>query len=172
LSLPANVQLGACLYGARDFDGAVDQCWKTLTLAPQFAPAQILLALAYEQLGMYEEAAVEFKNAQRCVGFETIAATGLSHAFAVAEHLSKSEPELSQQSNRPVSTYERALLCAARGETRRAVHFLEESLQQKDFAMLWLAADARFDRLREDEGFQTLLSRIGGRAPTSAFLCP
>ena len=151
LSFPANVQLAACLYATRDFKSAVDQCWKMLTLTSQFAPAQILLALSYEQLGMYEEAIVEFKNAKRCPGFESVASTGLGHIFAVTGL--QGEPDQGS-----VSNYGCALLCTARGEKGQAFRFLEESLRQRNPATLWVGADARFDTLREDERFRILLS--------------
>src|SRR5579875_3512937 len=60
LSRAANLQLAACLYAARDFNNATEQCWNVLTLFTRFAPAQLLLALSYEQMAMYEEALVEF----------------------------------------------------------------------------------------------------------------
>src|SRR5579875_691196 len=71
LSFLANLALAACQLAARDFERAIDECWKILTLSHHFAPAQIVLALAYEQLGMSEEAAVEFQNAKSCAGSRT-----------------------------------------------------------------------------------------------------
>ena len=168
LSLPANLQLAACLYAARDFKSAVDQCWKMLTLTSQFAPAQILLALAYQQLGMYEEAIVEFENAQRCAGFESTATAGLKHLFVVAGL--RSEPKVvtlglpSPGNDGSVSNYGKALLCAARGEISKAFPLLEESARQRDPAMLWAAADARFDSLRDDERFHAVVSPFSIRS--------
>lgn len=88
LSFPANLQLAACLYAERDFEGAADQCWKILTLAPRFAPAQIMLALTYEQLGLHEEALVEFRNAQ------SAAVTGIQQVLAMTGLNKQAEQEL------------------------------------------------------------------------------
>src|SRR5580698_8046795 len=72
------------LYMARDFQGAVDQAWRTLAMEPRFAPAQHALGLAYQQMGMLEEAMVEFQNALVCSANHTAAAAALAHAYATA----------------------------------------------------------------------------------------
>lgn len=165
LSFPANLQFAANLYAARDFKSAIDQCWKMLTLRSCFAPAQIVLALAYGQLGMYEEAVVEFQNARRCEGFQAAATSGLGQVFAVAGLQSEAEQACLELStlgqNRYVSYYWHAVVCAGRGQQSQALSFLEESLRQRDPALLWLRADARFDAVREDERFQVVLRRLG-----------
>lgn len=164
LSVPANLEFAACIYSARDFKGAIDQCWKMLTLAPSFAPAQILLARTYEQLGMYEEAVVEFQNAQRCAEFLPAATGGLGHVFAVTGLHNEAEQaflELTTPAqNRYVSPYFPALVCAGRKQKGEALTFLEESLRQRDPAALWLKADARLDALREEERLQIVLPRL------------
>ncbi|HEX4232089.1 MAG TPA: winged helix-turn-helix domain-containing protein [Bryobacteraceae bacterium] len=165
LSFPANVQFAACLYGARDFESAANQCWKILTLAPRFAPAQILLALAYERLGMYEEALVEFQNARSCVGFKAVATSGMGQVFGVTGLDMEAERmfvELSKQAESGyVSPYRYAVVCAGRRQEAQALSFLEESLRQRDPALLSLNADARLDALRGHEEFQTVLRRLG-----------
>jgi DNA-binding winged helix-turn-helix (wHTH) protein/tetratricopeptide (TPR) repeat protein len=165
LSFPANLQLAACLYAARDFTGTTEQCWKILTLTPRFAPAQIRLALAYEQLAMYEEALVEFQNAQTCTGFEAAAISGMGQVFAVtglhheAEH---SVRELSRRAkNRYISPYWYAAVCAGRRQESRVLSYLEESVRQRDTALLSLKTDARFDAMRQHERFQIVLHRLG-----------
>ncbi len=169
LSFPANLQFAACLYAARDFNSAIDQCWKMLTLRSRFAPAQILLALAYGQLGMYEEAVVEFQNARRCEGFQAPATSGLGQVFAMAGLESEAEQaclELSTLAeDRYVSYYWHAVVCAGRGQKNQALSFLEESLRERDPVLLWMRADARFDTLREDERFQIVLRRLGMSIP-------
>lgn len=164
LSFPLNLQSAACLYCLRDFKGTADQCWKILTLAPSFAPAQILLALAYEQLEMYDDALVEFRNAGCCVGFKAAATSGMGHVFAMAgldDEAEQSAAELSRQAaNGYVSPYCRALVCAGRGQENQALSFLEESVRHHDPALLSLNADPRFDYLRERDRFQRILRSV------------
>jgi len=165
LCFPANLQLAACLYAARDFQAAVNQCWKMLSLSAGFAPAQLLLALAYEQLGMYEEAIVEFQNAQLCSACGVSALGGLSEVFAVTGQQDESEQafrELSAQaSSRYVSSYWHAVVYAGRRQQNLALSHLEQSVEQRDPALLWLKADARFDSMRQSPGFRALLERVG-----------
>ncbi len=58
-SLVINMEAAWILYLARDFQGAIEQSWRTLAMEAKFAAAQNILGLAYEQLGMHEEAIVE-----------------------------------------------------------------------------------------------------------------
>ncbi len=164
LSFSANLQLAACLYAARDFSSAIDHCWKLLTLTTPFAPAQILLALSYQQLGMFEEAVVEFQNAKRCTAFQPAAISGLGHLSAIAGFHTEAEEaflELSAQArNRYVSGYYSAVICAGRKQNCEALSFLEPCVQLRDPALLWLNADARFDTLRDHERFQIMLGRV------------
>jgi tetratricopeptide (TPR) repeat protein len=168
LSFPANLQLAICFYAAHDFKSAIDQCWNILTLTSAFAPAQIVLALSYQQLGMFEEAVVEFQNAKRCAAFQPAATSGLGHLFAAAGFQREAEEaflELSAQSrNRYVSGYWLAVICTGGKQKSQALSFLEECVDLRDPALLWLNADARFDVLRDDERFQTVLGRVGTRA--------
>ena len=165
LSFPANMQSAVCLFGLRDYKGVADQCWKILTLSPTFAPAQLLLALAYEQLEMYDDALVEYQNAQSCVGFRAAATSGMGHVFAITGLDSEAERafgELSRQAAHGyVSNYWHAVVCAGRRQDSQALYLLEESVQHHDPALLSLNADPRFDRLREHDRFHTILQSIG-----------
>jgi DNA-binding winged helix-turn-helix (wHTH) protein/Tfp pilus assembly protein PilF len=170
LSFPGNLQLAANLHAAGDYTGATDQCWNILTLAPTFAPAQILLALAYEQLGMYEESLIEFQNAQSWQGLEAAAAAGMGHVFAVTGRDCEAEQcslKLSRQGeSRYISPYWHAVICAGQKQEDRAISNLEESLRQRDPALLWLKADARFHALLNEScagiGFR---NRLDGLLP-------
>ncbi|MGC2658259.1 MAG: winged helix-turn-helix domain-containing protein [Bryobacteraceae bacterium] len=164
LSFPLNIQLAACLYGVRDFEATADQCWKILTLAPRFAPAQLILALAYEQLSMYEEAQVEFQNAESCVGFKAAATSGMGHLFGLSGRHAEAEraltglTKLSEDCH--VSPYRYAVVRAGLEQDDQALSFLEESLEQHDPALLLLNADARFDGMRQQERFQMILRSV------------
>jgi serine/threonine-protein kinase len=172
LSFSANLQLANCLYAARDFKKTVDQCWKMLTLESRFTPAQLLLAMSYEQLGMYEEAIVEFWNAQNCSGFWVAAFSGLAHAYSLAgltNEMEKTAVELAEKScMRFISNYWQALVCMARNQREEAIASLEAALRQRDPALLSLRSDPRFDLLREDSRFDTISAALGVDVASSA----
>lgn len=161
LSLPLNLEFAACLYAARDFQSVVSQCWKILSLASSSAPAQILLAAAYQQLGMYEDAMVEFQNAKRCAAFEPAAIGGLGQLFGAMGSEAEAEQSFAELSahaqNRYISDYWFALICAGRKHNDLALSFLERSLLAHDPALLWLRADARFDGICDDEALKRCL---------------
>ncbi len=165
LSFPANLQHAACLYAGRAYQSAIDQCWRLLTLAPRFAPAQMLLALAYEQLEMHEEACVEFENAHSCEGFEAAAASGMGRLLATTGREREAERwrrELSRHAEtRYVSSYLHAVVCLGLGEENQAFSYLEQSVQERDPALLGLKVDARFDCVRNHERFQSVLAQMG-----------
>src|SRR5947209_11721014 len=78
------MELAWDLYMARDFEASVEQSWKTLAMEPKFAAAQNTLAMAYLQMGMTEEAVVEFQNACVCSGRNPFTIASLGHAYAIA----------------------------------------------------------------------------------------
>ncbi len=164
LSFSINLRLAACLYGAGHFEAASEQCWKILILAPNFPPAQLVLALAYEQLEMFDEALVEFRNAQTCAGFKPQAISGMGHLFATNGFHSEAElafVELSEQAKtRHVSSYWHAPICAGRKQDGEALTFLEQAFRERDPAMLSLSADRRFHALQNFERFRILLNRL------------
>jgi hypothetical protein len=176
LSFAANLQLALCLYAERQLDRAVEQCWKVLTLAPQFAPAQIVLGMAYERLGMYEDAMVEFQNARCCGTFEPAAIAGMCHVYSVM-HLEREAEDICEELShlawsRYVSPYWFAVVSAVRGDRHRSLSHLDECVRERDPNLLLLAVDPRFDDLRQCERFRgvtaTLSSEVRQLARTAA----
>lgn len=165
LSFSANLQFASCLFSARQFQEVVTQCWQMLNLSASFAQAQLLLAMAYEQLEMYEEAAIEFRNAQLSATCRVPALSGLSELFAVTGRPDDSQQalrELSEESAlRHVSHFWYALAYCGQGLPDSAITHLEKSTQHREPAMLSLKADARFDGLRNSARFISLLKEAG-----------
>ncbi len=141
LSLIVNAEAAWGLYMARDFQGATEQAWRTLAMEPRFAPAQHALGLACQQMGMLEEAIVEFQNARVCSANHPATLAALGHAYAIAGERRPAEEllhELEHQShNRHVSAYWLALIHAGLGESRVAVTWLEKARDDRD---VWLAS--------------------------------
>ncbi len=164
LSFPANLQLAACHYAARDFQNAANQCWKILSIAANFAPAQLLLGLAYQQLGMLDEAAIELRNAALSPAYAVPALSGLIVLFAEREisgDLARTLHELSELGrSRHLSSYWHAVVCTARKEDDQALSYLEHSASQRDPAFLLLQTDPRFHRFRETHRFRILLNHF------------
>lgn len=161
LSLVISVGVAWNQFLARDFEGAVQQSWKTLVLEPTFAPAQSTLGLAYEQLGMYEEAITELVNACTCSGRHPATIAALAHAYATAgkredavEALQELE-ELSQR--RYVSPIWRSLIHIGLGAAEPALHWIEKACEERDTWLVWLKVEPRFDSIRSHPRFERVL---------------
>jgi DNA-binding winged helix-turn-helix (wHTH) protein/Flp pilus assembly protein TadD len=164
LSLMNNASMAWTLYMTRDYEGAIDQSWKTLALEANFAAAQHTLGLAHEQLGEYEEAITEFRNAHSCSGRHPIALAALGHAYAKsgkqaeARNILGELDELSRR--RSVSRYWIGLVHAALGEIDAALSELVRGVEERDVWMVWLGVEPRFDSLRCDERFVKLIREL------------
>jgi DNA-binding winged helix-turn-helix (wHTH) protein/Flp pilus assembly protein TadD len=169
LSLAISAEAAWALYMARDYQAAMEQAWRTLAMEPRFAPAQLSLGLACQQMGRLEEAVVEFQNARVCSANHPAATAALGHAYAItgqrpeAEELLHELERLSQ--NRRVSAYWVGLVYAGLGENRNAVKWLKQACDDRDVWLGWLAVEPRFDRLRSEGRLDNLLGSIrrGGR---------
>ena len=160
LSLVTNTELAWSLYVGGDSHAAIEQSWSTLAIDAKFAPAQLTLALAYEQLGEYEESIIEFQNAAACSDRHPAALAGLTHALAAAKRTTEACAVFGELEDcaerRRVSPYWQALASDALGRPDRAFELLEKGLRERDVWMIWLAVDPRFDPLRQRPRFETL----------------
>jgi TolB-like protein/tetratricopeptide (TPR) repeat protein len=161
LSLVVNMELAWQLYLARDFQAAMEQSWKTLAMEPKFAPAQNTLALAYQSMGMHEEAIVEFQNALNCSCSHPASMASLAHAYARGGDIRRAKEglrELEQLSqHRYVSPYWLALVHAGLGQQDAAFECLSKSRAERDVWLVWLKVEPRFDCLRRYPRFDELL---------------
>lgn len=169
LSCPISSEQAWHLYLAGDFQSAVEQCWKVLTLEPAFAPAQHTLGLAYQQLGMQEEAIVELQNADQISSDHPASIAALGNVYAtigMPEQAIEMVRELDQRSRcRYVSPYWYSLIHTGRGDRTLALDELEKAGKQRDPALLWLNADPRLASLRSEARFP---SRHLFRQPAAA----
>jgi DNA-binding winged helix-turn-helix (wHTH) protein/Flp pilus assembly protein TadD len=165
LSLVINMEMAWILYIARDFQGAAEQSWKTLAMEPRFAPAQNTLGLAYQQLGMIEEAIVELDNARACSGEHPAAQAALAHALAIAGRRAEAEilmEQLKRMSRaRNVSWYWLAIVNTGLGAWDAAFDSLHEAYENQEAWLVWLKVEPRYQPLREDARFGHLLRRMG-----------
>jgi TolB-like protein/Tfp pilus assembly protein PilF len=161
MSLVINMEAAWQLYMARDFQGALEQSWRALAMEHKFAPAQQTLGLAYEQMGMFEEAIVELRNARTCSGDHPVALAALAHAHAVRGERQQARELLAELQRvaraRYVSWYWVAVVQTGLGEHDLALDSLEKALEERDAWLIWLKVEPRFDPLRECPRFAALL---------------
>ncbi len=164
-SLIVTSHLGWVNYLARNSEATIEQSKQTLRLDPNFFPTHRYLGLAYGQQRKHKEAIEAFQKAVSLSRGNTLMKAELGHAYAAAgkrkEALQLIE-ELQQLSNqRHVSPYHFALIYVGLGEKDRAIDLLNKALDERAERLAWLRADPRFDKLRSDGRFNSLLERIG-----------
>jgi DNA-binding winged helix-turn-helix (wHTH) protein len=162
LSLLLNYQIAWSLYTRRSYRPALEQSWNTLMLDPGFAPAQYTLGLAYEQIGMLDDAITEFQNARRCSSDHPATIAGLAHAYAkagLASEAASTAAELEKLATY-CSPYWIAIAAVGRDDHESALAAIEEAGRSKDCLVDWLGVEPRFDPLRQSPRFQKWLRLV------------
>ena len=164
-----NVETAWVLYRARDFAAAHEQCWKVLALEPAFAAAQHVLGLVHEQTGLYDEAVIEFENAQASGDEQPAVVAAMGHAQAKAGKTAKAKEALRTlqrlSGKRYVSSYWHAVVCAGLGHDADALESLETAYRQRDVWLAWLGVDPRFEGLRSGAACRSLLRQMNIVSP-------
>ncbi len=165
LSLANNAAYAWVLYLSGRYAQAQEQCWKTLALDAALPWAQYTLGLAYEQLGLIEEAITELENARQCWDDNPATIAGLAHIYGVsgmedAAHGMIDELKASLKS-RYVSPYWFAVAHAGLGNVRLALDALEQSLEERDVWLIWMRADPRLKTLHAERRFDRIASAVG-----------
>jgi serine/threonine-protein kinase len=167
LSLIINFELGLAFYYSRDYDQAIEQFQKTLELEQNFPPVQQFVLAAYEQKLMYDKAIAGFPSVIPVKGGSewSFFLAGIGHVYAVSGKKSEAQAvldELRQLSERQyVPGPSIALIYAGLGKKDQAFVWLEKGFEERSFQMQWLRAEPRWDSLRSDPRFASLLRRIG-----------
>jgi TolB-like protein len=165
LSSVISMEVAWNAYMARDYARALEQSLQTLEMEPGFAPAHHTLGLAYEQLGKCQEAIEAFEKVSDASQGNPAAIASLGYAYAVSgsEHQAvRVLAELRKLAQRAyVPPCWSALVHAGLDQKDAAFKCLDEACQQRDVWLVWLKASPRYDNLRSDPRFGSLLQRIG-----------
>jgi TolB-like protein/Tfp pilus assembly protein PilF len=164
-SLVISMEIAWNCYMARDYERAVEEALRTLDLEPQFAAAQSILGLVYEQKGRYEEALMALEKARAASGEHQATLAGLSHVLASAGRREEAQAMLGQltqfSQEHHVSPFWLAVARAGLGEKVTALDALDQGFEQHDVMLVWLGTDPRLDALRGEPRFIHLLRRMG-----------
>jgi serine/threonine-protein kinase len=114
---------------------------------------------------MYGEAIAEFKKGLELWGRNALSLGYLGHAYAVSgqrDNALQVLAELHKLANRRyVAPIDAAAIYAGLGDQERALEFLEKAVEDRSRPLIFLRVDYRFDSLRDDPRFVSLLRRIG-----------
>lgn len=139
------------------------ECRRALELDPDFWRAAVALGRCYEARGCYQQAIECFERATSFSDRVPSAIGALGRAYALAGRKKEAQSliteldQLAQQ--RYVSPYGKALIYLGLGD-ERVFDCLENSYNDRTGWLMFLASDPRFDPLRSDERFRSLLERL------------
>jgi serine/threonine protein kinase/TolB-like protein/Flp pilus assembly protein TadD len=164
LSPHINATGGQFMYYAGQYDLAIKRLRETVELFPDFWIAHIDLGKVYEQKRMYPEAIKEFEKARDLGGTtETLSLAG--HSYAVSgdrRQAVKLLQDLEDQARQNyVPPYNIALIYAGLGDKNHALDWLEKGLKAHDVHMVFLSVDPKWDNLREESRFKSMVRTIG-----------
>jgi TolB-like protein/DNA-binding winged helix-turn-helix (wHTH) protein len=165
-------------YLSRDYAKAAAQCLIGLQLSPEYFPARIQLALAYEQTGKLPQAISELEQAagimagyggpaiptQPPLDIPVVHAL-LGHAYAVSGRTTDARRELSKlqaaAAKRYIPPSYFAILWMGLGDNKQALTWLDRGYKDRSEHMLYLGLEPLVDPLRADPAFVSLLKRVG-----------
>jgi tetratricopeptide (TPR) repeat protein len=156
---------GRSLYHARQYDQAIEQLRGVIDRDANFPLAHLILGLAYEQKGMFEEAIAEFQKGSSLSGGEPPMVGALGHAYAVSGQRGRAQnvlAELKQLSRRRyIAPYEIAVIYIGLGDKDLTFEWLEKAYQDHSHWLVLLKVDPRFDSIHGDSRYQDLRRRMG-----------
>jgi len=136
---------------------------RALELDPEFWRAMIGLGRCLEARGQYDEAISCFENAKRASAEVASAVGSLGRAYALtgrtldARRLLELLDERAQHTY--VSPYGRVLILLGLGD-QRVFDWLDLACNERAGWLMYLATDPRFDILRGDARFRSILQRL------------
>lgn len=148
----------------RDYDRALEQLQKTLELDPNLVVAHAVLARAYSEKEMHEEAIRECEEAIRLSGGASLSKVTLGAVLAKAGRLDEAVSILEELKRQPQQDVASEVfvggLHATLGEKDEAFELLEKAYGQHNPWLVRLRFPP-FDCLRDDPRFADLCRRIG-----------
>jgi Tfp pilus assembly protein PilF len=164
LSLPIQIDLGLPDYSARRYDPSIVVAQRMLAAHPRFATGYFDLALAQIGAGRPHDALATLRRGTPFDDTpEVIAHTAIAHANLGdrSEAVSAIERLKQLSAQRYVSPATIGLVYTALGDRTSAFEWLEKGYEDRSWWMIFLRVDGRFDPLRRDARFATLLQKVG-----------
>jgi len=164
LSLFVSASRAAVLLMARRVVEAEIECRRALELDANFWRAIVGLGRCHEARGNYEDAIACFERAKAVSDNVPSAIGALGRAYALTGRTRDAHLLLGELDNlaqhRYVSPYGRVLIYLGLGD-EKVFDWLEHSYDERAGWLMYLATDPRFDPLRQDSRFHSLLERLG-----------
>lgn len=161
LSIVVHQAMGELYYLQGNFQAAVLAYEKGLELGRNDASMHQYLSWPHEQLGQYGKAITLNKAAVELSQRASVYLSGLGYSYGIAGRREEALQILEelQQSNQS-SSYDLAMVHLGLGDFVLAIGLFEKAYDAKDGYLPYLLQDPKFDPLRDNGRFITLLKRI------------
>jgi TolB-like protein/tetratricopeptide (TPR) repeat protein len=152
------------LHIRRRFQEGLEQLSEPLIYGPIPVEVRFLCALMAAHLGKREQARRLIDNIRSAYGAELPMMAGIAEVLALvgdteeASQIARSLKLLSMDA--PISRLRQALLTLAMGDKEAALSFLALAVEAKEAELVWIAADPRFDPIRQTAGFKGLAKKV------------
>ena len=151
-------------FAARNYPAAVQFARQAIVVAPDFWIGQLHLAQVFVELGEMEQALAALNNSGKLVvNSKVIALRG--YVFAKMGRTEEAQNVLttllSISQERYVPPYAMAIVHAGLSQFDLALQWLERCYEARDVHVIFLTIDPKWDPLRADRRFSTLLQRCG-----------
>jgi TolB-like protein/Flp pilus assembly protein TadD len=152
-------------FQGRDYCAADDFARQAVAMNPEAWVGHLQLGQAQAELGQHEEAALSVERAERYSGGNSKAIAFGAVLAARRGRLAQAETALARlhvrERDQYVPPYAAAIVHAALGAKDDAFAALERAYAVRDVHLAFLPVDCRWDGLRADPRFRSLLERCG-----------
>lgn len=164
LSLIILANVGVIHYFGRQFEETLRHLRKLAATEPDFPVAHWGIGLALEQMGDMDGALASFQKAAELTKRGTNVLASLGRAYAASGQQDEARKILQELTARAkqryVPSYQIALVHAGLGDKEKAFKSLEAAFEERSTLLTYLKMDPRFDSLRSDVRFQSMLRRL------------
>ncbi|MCO6511749.1 MAG: protein kinase [Aridibacter famidurans] len=149
---------------ARNFEKSLEKLRQSLRIQPNYYVAEQAFSWVVKQIGNFDEAIRMCETATANTGRLSLPLYALGYSLAAAGRSEEAREviaelhELSERQYVPPVYF--ALIHAGLGESQGALKWISRGIDEKDFWVVFVPYDARFDELRDEPGYKDLLRRI------------
>lgn len=165
LSVPIHIDQAYILHYYDRNEEALRSVRLALEMNPRFPPGYFWLGRIYTSEGRYKEAEAALQNIGPLRTW-TPAMAVLGYLYGKSGRMNEARAILKEfedlaRSDRYASGYAVAVVYAGLGDAERAFAFLDAAYRERSHWLVWLKRDPRWNDMRADVRFQSLVKKIG-----------
>jgi DNA-binding winged helix-turn-helix (wHTH) protein/tetratricopeptide (TPR) repeat protein len=163
LSLVLMTETGRLSFFARRYDQAIEQCLEALDMEQNFRSAHAILALAYTEKGLHEEALKHSRKLIRALVDDIEPMAFVGYTYGRAGRIEEARKVLEGWDKLPSSTFiapfYKAVIHVGIEEDKQALELLEKAYEERSYLLTYLNLPV-FDSLHSSPKFVDLLKRV------------